>query len=396
MPIGKKPVKRIKKRKHIIKRRAKVIKRKIKRFKLKKARSWLKRNITQHPIILGFICFIWISYLLRYLLNKSFSLKGFLLFNLLTILSWLVLVITVNLLKDIGPTKWYYRKKFVFSMLVLFFPFGLVFLWVGSRFKKISKIMLTVVFGALFLVSAIYPTLRYERFAQRSAIERISGMITNPKQRISLKRVTADILTNLKLKPAVKRRRAKLSPAEIALRCSSSVVSIKTKDKNNRDLGKGSGFIVSENGLILTNFHVLEGAHSAEVKFEDIVFENCKLIKGISCLDIALIKIEAKGLPALAIGDSDILESGQEVIVIGNPWGLEGSISDGLISAVRKKEDIKLIQMTAPVSMGSSGGPVINSYGEVIGITTLASLFAAQNLNFAIPINYLRHLIKSD
>jgi len=231
---------------------------------------------------------------------------------------------------------------------------------------------------------------------QKSTFERISDIITKPKQRVFLKKVKTDLLHNLNLKRITRRKKVKLEPTEIAERCSPSVVSIKTKDIANRDLGMGSGFIISEDGIILTNFHVLQGAYSAEVKFEDIVFENCMLIRGISRLDIALIKIEAKDLPALPIGDSDNLESGQEIVAIGNPWGLERSVSDGLISAIRTKDNVRLIQMTAPVSFGSSGGPIINSFGEVIGITTLASFFAAQNLNFAIPINNVEQLINPD
>jgi S1-C subfamily serine protease len=156
----------------------------------------------------------------------------------------------------------------------------------------------------------------------------------------------------------------------------------------------GSGFIISQDGIILTNFHVLQGAYSAEVEFNNVVYDKCMFIKGDSRLDIALIKIDAKGLPALPIGDSDDIKWGEKIVVIGNPWGLERSVSDGVISGVRVKEDIQLIQMSAPVSFGSSGGPIINSYGEVIGITTLASFFTAQNLNFAIPINHLKQLIE--
>ena len=385
-----------KKKEHIIKRRAKVIKRKIKRFKVKKTKSWLKTNIKGHPIILGFLFFIWVSHFLRQVFSHNWTPKNFLFFNLSIIFIWFILILIANLLKDIRPTKWYYRKKFVFWMLLLFPPVGIIFLWLGSRFKRVTKIIFTLIFGVLFLISYIYPTLRYEKFMKKTAIERISDIITHPKKRIFLKRADADILNNLKLRQIRRRKKFQLDPTEIASRYAPSVVSIKTKDKVNRDLGMGSGFIISEDGIILTNFHVLQGAHFAEVKFKDIIFENSMLIKGISYLDIALIKIEAKGLPVLPVGNSDNLETGEAIVAIGNPWGLERSVSNGLVSAVREKDNIKLIQMTAPVSLGSSGGPVINSYGEVVGITTLASFFGAQNLNFAIPINYLKRLINTN
>jgi S1-C subfamily serine protease len=158
-------------------------------------------------------------------------------------------------------------------------------------------------------------------------------------------------------------------------------------------MGMGSGFIISEDGLIVTNFHVMESAYQIEIKIGEKIFREASLVKGISNMDIALLKIDSKGLPALPIGDSDSLVDGQFVIVLGNPVGLERSVSNGIISAIRSKDDIKIIQMTAPVSPGSSGGPVLNEYGEVVGITTLASFFMAQNLNFAIPINYLDKIL---
>ena len=152
--------------------------------------------------------------------------------------------------------------------------------------------------------------------------------------------------------------------------------------------------MISADGVIATNFHVLESAYQAEVKIGEKVFKSVDFIKGAPEFDIALIKIDAQELKVLPIGNSDNLVNGQSIVVLGNPWGLERTVSNGLVSSLRSQDNIKLIQMSAPVSPGSSGGPVLNEFGEVVGITTIASFLFAQNLNFAVPINYLEKLIK--
>ncbi len=157
----------------------------------------------------------------------------------------------------------------------------------------------------------------------------------------------------------------------------------------------GTGFIVSSTGLFLTNFHVVEHAREVTVKLKD--GRELK-VSGVAelnrDLDIAVLKIDAGNLVTVPLGDSDAVRVGQAVIAIGNPMGLEQTISDGLISAIRgDKPDDKMFQITAPVSPGSSGGPLFSLSGEAIGITT-AQLTEGQNLNFAIPINNAKPFIK--
>ncbi|MDD5669034.1 MAG: serine protease, partial [Candidatus Omnitrophica bacterium] len=216
-----------------------------------------------------------------------------------------------------------------------------------------------------------------------------------PKKNIYLKKAAPDVMKGLQFPVAQLKSKIKLTPSEISTRCAPAVVSIKTKKKNGEVLGIGSGFLVSSNGFIVTNMHVLESAYTAEIKIGEVIFKDAYFVNAIPEADIALIKVEAENLPYLPIGNSDTLMNGQPLVVLGNPWGLDKSVSDGLVSAVRTKGDITLIQMTAPVSPGSSGGPVINEQGEAVGITTIASFFITQNLNFAIPINYIQKLIKN-
>ena len=162
----------------------------------------------------------------------------------------------------------------------------------------------------------------------------------------------------------------------------------------------GSGFVVRPDGLVLTNYHVIENAQAVTVKLPDGREFRAQGVLGSDAeLDVAVLKIEANGLPTIPLGDSDQVKVGQRVVTIGNPLGvLEYTVSDGIISAIRLNDDPsaklkKYLQITAPVSQGSSGGPLLNLRGQVIGIT-FAIIELGQNLNFAIPINAAKPFIK--
>jgi len=261
-------------------------------------------------------------------------------------------------------------------------------LWSGAKFKKFTKVFFTAFFGFIFVLLVVNYNKAYNEIVKKSALEKIVEAITKPKQRIFIERAGKEVLDSLRVCRFPTQYNIKLAISEIASRCSPAVVSIVAKDKSGREIGAGSGFIISDDGFIVTSFHVLESAYRATVEIKEGEYREANFIKGVPGLDIAVLKIDAKNLPFLSIGDSESLVNGQSVVVLGNPAGFERSISEGIISAIRSKDNMKIIQMTAPVSLGSSGGPVINEYGEVVGITTLAS-FKAQNLNFAVPINYL-------
>ena len=164
---------------------------------------------------------------------------------------------------------------------------------------------------------------------------------------------------------------------------------------------QGSGFIINPSGVILTVDHLLEDCFSgAEIKLSNGDTYNNDRIEIIDIdhkRDIAVIKIKALNLPVVRLGDSDKVRTGEQVFTIGNPEGLESSISKGIISARRRSVQgrelgYECFQITTPISLGSSGSPVFNMDGEVIGIVT--SLFEeGQNLNFAIPINYAKPMI---
>jgi len=165
------------------------------------------------------------------------------------------------------------------------------------------------------------------------------------------------------------------------------------EDSNSQPIGLGSGFFVKPQ-QIATNLHVVEGATSGYAK---LVGQKTKYeIRGISAIDeerdLVILNVKAFGPRPLILGDSDTALVGETVYAVGNPHGLEGTFSQGIISSIRTVGTDKLIQLTAPISPGSSGGPVLNDRGNVIGVS-VATFRKGQNLNFAIPSNYLTKLI---
>jgi hypothetical protein len=179
--------------------------------------------------------------------------------------------------------------------------------------------------------------------------------------------------------------------SQIVKKYSPSVVTIVALDKNDQPLSLGSGFFINTDGDIVTNHHVLEGSAKAIIKSDGKKGEVLEIINDDPELDLLIAKTSLKNVTPLPLGDSDTITVGEEIVAIGNPAGLEGSVSNGIISGIRKAGDFKFIQITAPISPGSSGGPVFNSIGKVIGIAT-AYLDFGQNLNFAMPVNYLTSL----
>lgn len=187
-----------------------------------------------------------------------------------------------------------------------------------------------------------------------------------------------------------------LSPQDIAKKALAATVHIGIVDANGH-ASTGSGFFVRPN-YIATNFHVIDGAVGGIAK--RVSQETVYIIKGFTAKDkghdLAILQVSAPGVQPLPLGDSDTVEIGDTVYAAGNPGRLEGTFSDGLISAIRPKGNElihgKLLQMTAPISAGSSGGPVLNESSEVIGIS-VGYREGGQNLNYAIPVNYLKALI---
>lgn len=157
--------------------------------------------------------------------------------------------------------------------------------------------------------------------------------------------------------------------------------------------GTGSGFAIGTDGVILTNAHVVEGADTVNVTLKDGRSYQGRVLGADKVTDVAVVKIEANDVPVVTIGNSDKLLSGEWAIAIGNPLGLDNSVTAGIISATGRSSTevgvpdkrIGFIQTDAAINPGNSGGPLLNASGEVIGMNT-AIIQGAQGLGFAIPI----------
>lgn len=188
--------------------------------------------------------------------------------------------------------------------------------------------------------------------------------------------------------------RKPMKPALLFETWAPSVVTIKAGSEYGG--GMGTGFVIDKHGTIATNHHVVENANRLSVKlFDGTEVDQVELLESNPEDDLALIRIRTENpLVPVVLGSSQEVTVGEPVIVIGNPIGLEHTLTDGLVSSRRLWEGKKYIQMSAPVSPGNSGGPVFNAYGDVVGVTV--AKLRGENLNLAVPIDKLKPMIKDE
>jgi len=194
-----------------------------------------------------------------------------------------------------------------------------------------------------------------------------------------------------------------LSVKELAQRVGDAVVTVTTP------VGLGSGFIIHPSGYVITNDHVVAGENKISItvfareqdgQLIKKQYENVRIIASSAEWDLALLKIEDAGngvFPTVPLGDSSMLRQGQRVFAIGNPLGLERSVSEGIVSTHNRLIQGRLfIQATAQISPGNSGGPLFNMRGEVVGVNNMkVSGFGAEGLGFAIPSATLENFINN-
>lgn len=208
-----------------------------------------------------------------------------------------------------------------------------------------------------------------------------------------MKTIALTFCTLLLITPAMQAQTAPARSTEesnnirVARQASPAVVSVTRRGSS------GSGVIIRRDGVILTNAHVVGGARIVTVRLADGREFQGNVLGRDPSVDIAVIRIDAQNLPAAPVGDSDRLEVGQAAIAIGNPLGLERTVTAGVVSAINRDprgvELGGLIQTDAAINPGNSGGPLLDSSGNVIGINT-AVLVGATGLGFAVPINLAR------
>ena len=196
-----------------------------------------------------------------------------------------------------------------------------------------------------------------------------------------------------------------LSLQQLYRSCVSSVVGIRAYKDGLVGYSWGTGIVMRADGYILTNEHVIDGATRAAVVLADGTEHDALLVGEDTQTDIALLKIDADGLPAAVFGSSDELTVGDGVVAIGNPLSdqLSGTMTDGIVSAISRSISVNgrtmtLIQTTAALNQGNSGGPLFNMYGQVVGITNMkmmSSYSSIEGIGFAIPSTTMRDIVNA-
>ena len=185
-----------------------------------------------------------------------------------------------------------------------------------------------------------------------------------------------------------------LDAKSLAKRIRESIVVLTQLGRDEEEEGVGTGFIVSSDGLIATSLHVVGEGRPVHVRLangEEV--EVTSVHAWDRTLDLAVLRVNKTGLPALPLGDSDKLGQGSSVVAMGTPHGLDFSFVQGVVSARRTLDSVEMIQLAVPIEPGNSGGPMLDLHGRVHGVITMKSL-VTDNLGFAVPINLLKPLLE--
>ena len=285
-----------------------------------------------------------------------------------------------------------------------------------ARQKKKKRRVLRTLAVCLLLAALLVGLMAAGWFLAQKALEQWAADLGRPEQsapawpeptqeetpELSIPRAEVGLGVTLELDET---RLSALPAQEIYQQVLPSVVSVVTHMSSGQGYGAGSGVIMREDGYILTNYHVIEGGDAVKIMLlSDGATYDAQLVGYDESLDIAVLKIDAEGLTAAQFGDSDLLEIGDAAYAIGNPMGyLYGTMTDGIISALHVEVDVdgksmNLIQTSAALNSGNSGGALINEQGQVVGIT-VAKISGKEDealvegLGSAIPISDARPFI---
>ena len=188
---------------------------------------------------------------------------------------------------------------------------------------------------------------------------------------------------------------------ELAKDANSSVLLLRVLDRAGREISSGTGFYSSTDGLLVTNHHVISSAHRVvAIPAEGAPLEIRGVVAEDEVNDLAVLRVDRQGTSPLPLARGQVLEPGERIVVLGGPLGLAGTLSEGIVSAIRSASELEhhepgaspLLQITAAISPGSSGSPVMRMDGEVVGVV-VSQFRYGQNLNFAVPVTALRELL---
>ena len=352
-----------------------------------------KKRIKEHPFLFGSIITLYLLMIASRHSVKELSFEEVIYMTIACIVMWLIGVRIVDYFIEKG-IKWYYQKWFVLLLLFVLPPIGITLLWAGSKFSKPFKVILSIA-AASWLAFNLFSSSPKEFVF--SPIDQVAEVFFSHKGETFIKPANDREVEEFKefILHAEYPIPFAMTIPQVFNKWDGSLVVVLSIDKRGEIMAQGSGFIISPDGVVATNYHVIESAHEVYIRLTNGKnYQDTTLIAGYPDYDIAILKIEeAETFDHVFLGDSDEVQIGEQVLAIGSPLGLENTISDGIISGKRDIGDITLLQITAPISSGSSGGALINIKGEIIGITSIGSRWDAQNLNFAIPINALKDLI---
>lgn len=284
---------------------------------------------------------------------------------------------------------------------------------VNIQYKKKKTpgwiIVLICILGALYLVLSIFAitrllsgdTFSFKKnlppFSIEEALDNIPGTPNSAE-----KNEEHLIQNESPVSDGAKTTEGALTVKQISQKVRSSVVGVTGRSSNSFSSSSvGSGIIMSADGYIITNNHVIEGMTAISVVLDDGTAYSARIIGSDARTDLAVIKVDAKGLTPAEFGDSDKLEQGDPAIAIGNPAGLQlqNTVTSGIISAINRdivieERTMTLIQTDASINPGNSGGPLVNEFGQVIGINTIkVGISYYEGLGFAIPINTAKPII---
>lgn len=284
---------------------------------------------------------------------------------------------------------------------------------VNIRYKKKKTpgwiIALICIFGALYLAVSIFAITKIISGGSFSSEKKLPSFFSEepldsfPGSPNDSGKIEEHLVQNESpVSAGAKTTEGALTVKQISQKVRTSVVGVTGQSSNSFSSSSvGSGIIMSSDGYIITNNHVIEGMTAINVVLDDGTAYSARIIGSDARTDLAVIKVDAKGLTPAEFGDSDKLEQGDPAIAIGNPAGLQlqNTVTSGIISAINRDiiiEDrtMTLIQTDASINPGNSGGPLVNEFGQVIGINTIkVGISYYEGLGFAIPINTAKPII---